>query len=85
MTESFPTAIRGTAIGGAYNVGRLGAALAPATIGYLASGGSIGLGFVVMGAAYLICGVIPCPLHQGKTLRSAKIVKLDLIKSLIPF
>ncbi|MFX8457798.1 MFS transporter, partial [Acinetobacter baumannii] len=33
--------------------------LAPATIGFLASGGSIGLGFVVMGAAYLICGVIP--------------------------
>ncbi len=59
MTESFATAIRGTAIGGAYNVGRLGAALAPATIGFLASGGSIGLGFVVMGAAYLICGVIP--------------------------
>ncbi len=59
MTESFATAIRGTAIGGAYNVGRLGAAIAPATIGYLASGGSIGLGFVVMGAAYFICGVIP--------------------------
>jgi len=59
MTESFPTAIRGTAIGGSYNVGRLGAALAPATIGFLASGGSIGLGFVVMGAAYFICGVIP--------------------------
>nr|WP_130802452.1 MFS transporter [Acinetobacter ihumii] len=59
MTESFPTAIRGTAIGGAYNVGRLGAAIAPATIGFLASGGSIGLGFIVMGAAYFICGVIP--------------------------
>jgi len=59
MTESFPTAIRGTAIGGSYNVGRLGAALAPATIGFLASGGSIGLGFVVMGAAYFICGIIP--------------------------
>lgn len=59
MTESFPTAIRGTAIGGAYNVGRLGAAIAPATIGFLASGGSIGIGFVVMGAAYFICGVIP--------------------------
>ncbi|SPL69519.1 MFS transporter [Acinetobacter stercoris] len=59
MTESFPTSIRGTAIGGAYNIGRLGAAVAPATIGFLASGGSIGLGFVVMGAAYLICGVIP--------------------------
>lgn len=59
MTESFPTIVRGTAIGGAYNVGRLGAAIAPATIGYLATGGSIGLGFLVMGAAYFICGVIP--------------------------
>ena len=59
MTESFATNVRGTAIGGAYNVGRLGAAIAPATIGYLASGGSIGLGFLVMGAAYFICGVIP--------------------------
>ena len=59
MTESFPTLIRGTAIGGAYNVGRLGAATAPAVIGYLASGGSIGLGFVVMGGAYFICGFIP--------------------------
>ena len=59
MTESFPTSVRGTAIGGAYNVGRLGAAVAPAVIGYLATGGSIGIGFVVMGAAYFICGVIP--------------------------
>lgn len=59
MTESFPTSVRGTAIGGAYNVGRLGAAVAPAIIGYLATGGSIGMGFVVMGAAYFICGVIP--------------------------
>ena len=59
MTESFPTNVRGTAIGGAYNVGRLGAAIAPATIGYLATGGSIGLGFLVMGAAYFICGLLP--------------------------
>lgn len=59
MTESFPTSVRGTAIGGAYNVGRIGAAIAPAIIGYLATGGSIGMGFVVMGAAYFICGVIP--------------------------
>ena len=32
MTESFPTIIRGTAMGGAYNVGRLGAAVAPAVM-----------------------------------------------------
>lgn len=59
MAESFPTLIRGTAMGGAYNIGRLGAATAPAVIGYLASGGSIGIGFVVMGGAYFICGMIP--------------------------
>ncbi|WP_288409982.1 MFS transporter [Acinetobacter soli] len=66
MTESFPTHIRGSATGGAYNVGRLGAAIAPATIGFLASSGSIGLGFLVMGAAYLICGVIPALLIKEK-------------------
>lgn len=66
MTESFPTHIRGSATGGAYNVGRLGAAIASATIGFLASGGSIGLGFLVMGAAYLICGVIPALLIKEK-------------------
>jgi MFS transporter, AAHS family, cis,cis-muconate transporter len=59
MTESFETKIRGSAVGGAYNLGRMGAAIAPATIGYLATEGSIGLGFLVMGAAYFLAGLIP--------------------------
>ncbi|HJV52294.1 MAG TPA: MFS transporter [Noviherbaspirillum sp.] len=59
MTESFETTIRGSAVGGAYNVGRIGAAIAPACIGYLATNGSIGLGFLVMGAAYFLCGIVP--------------------------
>jgi MFS transporter, AAHS family, cis,cis-muconate transporter len=59
MTESFETKIRGSAVGGAYNLGRMGAAVAPATIGYLATEGSIGLGFLVMGAAYFLAGLIP--------------------------
>ncbi|MDR2128914.1 MAG: MFS transporter [Burkholderiaceae bacterium] len=61
MTESFPTHIRGAAVGGAYNVGRAGAAIAPAAIGFMASlnGGSIGLGMLVMGAAYFLCGLVP--------------------------
>lgn len=59
MTESFETTIRGSAVGGAYNVGRIGAAVAPACIGYLATNGSIGLGFLVMGAAYFLCGIVP--------------------------
>lgn len=59
MAESFATDVRGTAIGGAYNVGRLGAAIAPATIGMIAAGGSFTMAFIVMGAAYFIAGVIP--------------------------
>lgn len=66
MTESFEAKFRGSAVGGAYNIGRLGAAIAPAAIGYLASHGSIGIGFLVMGAAYFICGVIPALFIKDK-------------------
>ena len=59
MAESFSTDVRGTAIGGAYNMGRLGAAIAPATIGMIAAGGSFTMAFIVMGTAYFIAGVIP--------------------------
>jgi len=66
MTESFEAKFRGSAVGGAYNIGRLGAAIAPAAIGFLASHGSIGVGFLVMGAAYFICGVIPALFIKDK-------------------
>ncbi|NHB57319.1 MFS transporter [Acinetobacter shaoyimingii] len=59
MAETFSTDVRGTAIGGAYNMGRLGAAVAPATIGIIAAGGSFTMAFIVMGGAYFIAGVIP--------------------------
>lgn len=59
MAETFSTDVRGTAIGGAYNMGRLGAAIAPATIGMIAAGSSFTMAFIVMGAAYFISGVIP--------------------------
>lgn len=59
MTESFPTSIRGTAVGGAFNIGHIGAVFAPLTIGYFAHGGSIGTGLLVMAGAYFICGLIP--------------------------
>jgi len=66
MTESFAAVFRGTAVGGAYNIGRIGAAIAPAVIGFLATQMSIGVGFLVMGAAYFICGVIPALLIRDK-------------------
>lgn len=59
MTESFPTSIRGSAVGGAYNVGKVLSIFSPLTIGYLSQNGSIGLGLLVMAGAYFICGVIP--------------------------
>jgi len=59
MTESFYVKIRGTAVGAAYNFGRIGAAIAPLTIGYIATDYSIGMGFVIMGGAYLIAGLLP--------------------------
>ncbi|MFV1944096.1 MFS transporter [Pseudomonas luteola] len=66
MTESFTARFRGTAVGGAYNIGRIGAAIAPAAIGFLATQMSIGMGFLVMGAAYFICGIIPALLIRDK-------------------
>ncbi|QRY81267.1 MFS transporter [Pseudomonas sp. PDNC002] len=59
MTESFSTQVRGAAVGTSYNLGRIGAAVAPAAIGLLASHVSIGAGFLVMGITYVITGLIP--------------------------
>jgi AAHS family cis,cis-muconate transporter-like MFS transporter len=59
MTESFETNIRATAVGGAYNIGRVGAAIGPALIGLIATNYSIGLGLATMGAAYLVTAIIP--------------------------
>ncbi len=81
MTESFDTSVRGTAVGGAYNLGRVGAAIAPALIGLIASEYSIGVGFLVMGAAYCLTGLIPAlfipekmydPQGAAKTLAVAR-------------
>ncbi|MGW8428343.1 MFS transporter [Peribacillus simplex] len=59
MSESFPTHIRGTAVGGAYNTGRFGAAIAPIAIGIIAETQSIGFGLATLGIAYALSGIIP--------------------------
>ena len=58
MSESFATNIRGTALGTAHNGGRIGSAIAPLLVGYVASGGSMSAGFVILGLSYLVC-IIP--------------------------
>jgi AAHS family cis,cis-muconate transporter-like MFS transporter len=57
MAESFATSIRGTAVGGSYNLGRFCSGAAPIVIGYLATQFSIGLGFLVVGAVFFLSGV----------------------------
>ncbi|NTZ82503.1 MFS transporter [Burkholderia metallica] len=68
MSESLPTVIRGTAAGGAYNLGRFGGAIAPVTIGLFADHVSIGAGFVLVAAMYFCTGLcatfIPEKVHD---------------------
>lgn len=59
MSESFPASVRGTAVGAAYNLGRIGATLSPLLIGYAAAEYSIGLGLALLGVSYLVCALVP--------------------------
>jgi AAHS family cis,cis-muconate transporter-like MFS transporter len=59
MAESFPAAVRGTAVGAAYNIGRIGATLSPVLIGLVATQYSIGLGLALLGMSYLVCALLP--------------------------
>jgi AAHS family cis,cis-muconate transporter-like MFS transporter len=57
MSESFATAVRGTAVGGSYNIGRFCSGAAPILIGYIATQFSIGIGFLVVGGVFFLSGV----------------------------
>ncbi len=54
----FPTALRGTAMGFTYNLGRIASAVAPFTIGKLSESLGLGIAFVMTAAAYLAAAVI---------------------------
>ena len=59
MSESFPAEVRGTAVGAAYNLGRIGATMSPLLIGLAASRYSIGLGLALLGISYAACAIVP--------------------------
>jgi AAHS family cis,cis-muconate transporter-like MFS transporter len=59
MSESFPASVRGTAVGAAYNLGRIGATASPLLIGLAASRYSIGFGIALLGIGYAVCALIP--------------------------
>jgi len=68
--EIYPTAIRATAQGFTYNVGRIASAVAPFLVGSLAQVGGFGLAFGITGAAFLGAAVawIWIPETRGRVL-----------------
>jgi AAHS family cis,cis-muconate transporter-like MFS transporter len=59
LSESFPTAVRGTAMATTYNIGRIGSMISPLLIGWAATSYSIGVGIATCGIAYLMCALLP--------------------------
>jgi len=66
MSESFPPGIRGTGVGAAYNIGRVGATISPLLIGAVSTNYSIGLGIGLLGISYATCALIPGLLIKEK-------------------
>jgi AAHS family cis,cis-muconate transporter-like MFS transporter len=59
LSESFPAAVRGTAVATSYNVGRIGSMASPILIGVTAENFSIGLGIGLLAIAYAVAALIP--------------------------
>ncbi len=58
MSESFPTNIRGTAVGTSFNIGRGFASLAPLLIGVVATKYSISLGLMMMSVFWAMLAIV---------------------------
>jgi AAHS family cis,cis-muconate transporter-like MFS transporter len=59
LSESFPAAIRATAVATSYNLGRIGSTLSPVLIGMAATQYSIGFGIALLGISYAVCALVP--------------------------
>jgi sugar phosphate permease len=69
--EIFPTSIRATAQGFIYNVGRVGGAIAPLTVGSLAQTHGFGPAFAVTAAGFVFAATmwIFIPETKGRQLQ----------------
>lgn len=54
ISELFPTRARGSGLGFTHNVGRMASALAPTTVGWLASSYGLGAGLTITAVAFFI-------------------------------
>jgi MFS family permease len=68
--EVYPTAIRATAQGVTYNIGRVASAIAPFAVGTLAQGRGFGVAFSITGVAFLLAAIawVWIPETRGKAL-----------------
>ncbi|MBW8748252.1 MAG: MFS transporter, partial [Acidobacteria bacterium] len=57
-SEAFPTALRGRAMGFAYNLGRIASAVAPFTVGRIAQERGFGFGLSITAAGFLLAAAI---------------------------
>jgi MFS family permease len=69
-SEIYPTAIRATAMGVTYNVGRLLSAVAPLVVGTLAQSSGFGAAFTLTAGAFLVAAVlwVGIPETRGRQL-----------------
>lgn len=68
--EIYPTAVRATAQGFTFNVGRVGSALAPFIVGSLAQSHGFGLAFLMTGGAFMLAALtwLWIPETRGRSL-----------------
>lgn len=66
-SEVFPTAVRGTAMGVVYNIGRFLSAGAPYLIGYITEISGIELALSSISIAFLAAAIIATGLHESKS------------------
>ena len=65
-SELFPTALRGTAMGFVYNIGRVTSALAPWLIGRFSESAGLSAALCLTSAAFLLAAIIATALHLPK-------------------
>jgi dipeptide/tripeptide permease len=58
VAELYPTTVRATAAGFCYNVGRIASAVAPYTVGSLATTRGFGVAFAIAGAAFMLAAAM---------------------------
>jgi MFS family permease len=58
VAELYPTTVRATAEGFCYNVGRIASAVAPYTVGSLATTRGFGVAFAIAGAAFMLAAAM---------------------------